>query len=235
MSDRSLYRYLGEDLQIDQFQQLAETVQRALGHTSHAQDIGNQLTKIRNKHEIWPSKIMATYHKYRLPDLTQQDISVLNQEHETRIVEINNLRETSRKELRSQIDRRQKLCDDAWTLINKKYASCTEKINLIDSTLDETRRHPSPNYTAESIRHMYAERQAYVQTYADERRRLLRIHQEHQEKIDELRNDLKPIKDLTKSNNQKYWFLGRGIHMEGWNPIINDYEPIQHDKVLKFG
>ena len=76
MSDRSLYRYLGEDLQIDQFQQLAETVQRALGHTPHAQEIGNQLTKIRNKHEIWPSKIMATYHKYCLPDLTQQDISV---------------------------------------------------------------------------------------------------------------------------------------------------------------
>ena len=80
MSDRSLYCYLGEDLQIDQFQKLAETLQRALGHTSHAQEIGNQPTKIRNKHEIWPSKIMATYHKYRLPSLSQQDISVLNQD-----------------------------------------------------------------------------------------------------------------------------------------------------------
>ena len=50
MVDRSLYRYLGEDLQIDQFKKLAETVQRALGHMSQAQEIGNQLTKIRNKH-----------------------------------------------------------------------------------------------------------------------------------------------------------------------------------------
>ena len=145
---------MDEDLQIDQFQKLAETVQRALGHTPHAQEI-------RNKHEIWPSKIMATYHKYCLPSLSQQDISVLNQEHETRIVEINNLRETSRKELRSQIDRRQKLCDDAMALIDKKYAACTEKINLIDSKLDENRRHPSPNYTAEIIRHMHAERQSH--------------------------------------------------------------------------
>ena len=62
---------------------------------------------------------------------------------------------------------------------------------------------------------MYAERQAHVQTYADERQRLLHIHQDHQAKIDELRNDLTPIKDITTSNNQKYWFLGRGIHMEG--------------------
>ena len=206
MSDRSLYRYLGEDLQIDQFQKLAETVQRALGHTSHAQEIGNQLTKIRNKHEIWPSKIMATYHKYRLPDLSQQDISVLNQEHETRIVEINNLRETSRKELRSQIDRRQKLCDDAMSLIDKKYATCTEKINLIDSKLDENRRNPSPYYTQELVGQMYAERAAHVQTYADERERFLHIKHVDQSKIVELRNDLTPIKDITTSNNQKYWF-----------------------------
>ena len=71
MADCSLYRYLGEDLQLDQFQKLAETVQRPLGHTPHEQEIGTQLTKIRNKHEIWPTKIMATYHQYRLPPLSQ--------------------------------------------------------------------------------------------------------------------------------------------------------------------
>ena len=173
MADRSLY--LGEDLELDQFKKLAETVQRGLGHTSHSQEIGTQLTKIRNKHEIWPAKIMATYHQYFLPPLSQQDISVLNQEHETRIVEINNIRENSRKELRSRIDRRQKLCDEAMALIDKKYATCTEKINLIDRKLDENRRNPSPYYTQELVGQMYAERTAHVQTYADERERLLQI------------------------------------------------------------
>ena len=68
-------------------------------------------------------------------------------------------------------------------LIDKKYVTCTEKINLIDSKLDENRRHPSPNYTADIVRHMYAERQAHVQTYADEPERLLYIHQIHQTKL----------------------------------------------------
>ena len=141
MADRSLYRYLGEDLQIDQFQKLAETVQRALGHTSHALEIGTQLTKIRYKHEIWLAKIMATYHLYRLPPLSQQDISILSQKHETRIVEINDIREKSRKELRARIDRRQKLSDDEMAKIDKKYADCLEKIGLIDNKLGEIPPH----------------------------------------------------------------------------------------------
>ena len=33
------------------------------------------------------------------------------------------------------------------------------------------------------------------------------------------------------SNNQKYWFMTRGLHTEGWNPIINDYEKVQQDKI----
>ena len=45
---------------------------------------------------VWPSKIMATYHQYRLPPLSQQDISILNQKHETRIVEINDIREKTK-------------------------------------------------------------------------------------------------------------------------------------------
>ena len=59
----------------------------------------------------------------------------------------------------------------------------------------------------------------------------MQIKQVHQTKINELKDYLAPIKDLTTSNNQKYWFMGRGLHTEGWNPIINGYEKIQQDKI----
>ena len=59
----------------------------------------------------------------------------------------------------------------------------------------------------------------------------MQIKQDHQEKKAELEDDLTPIKDLTTSNNQKYWFMIRGLHTEGWNPIINDYEKVQQDKI----
>ena len=67
--------------------------------------------------------------------------------------------------------------------MDKKYAECLEKIDLIDNELEENRRNPSPAYTPEKIGQLYAKRQAHVKTYTDERQRLLQIKQDHQDKI----------------------------------------------------
>ena len=54
---------------------------------------------------------------------------------------------------------------------------------------------------------------------------------EHQQNKTDLEKDLTPIKPLTTSNNQKYWFMQKNLYTVGWNPITNDYEKVQQDKV----
>ena len=167
---------------MDQFQKLAETVQKALGHTSYAHDIGNQLTKLRNKHKIWPAKIMATYNQYLLPPLSQQDISMLNQKHETRIADINDIRKHAKKAITASIDRLQKLSDDEMAKNDQAYQECRKQLDLINERLEAHRLNPNPAYTPEKIREMYAERSAHVKKYTDEHHRLLQNQKEHQEK-----------------------------------------------------
>ena len=49
MADRSSYQYLGEDIQLSQFQQLASTVQKAISNSPYVQELNSQLTKLKNK------------------------------------------------------------------------------------------------------------------------------------------------------------------------------------------
>ena len=53
MADKNLYQYLGEDLQLEQFQRLATTIQKSLGPSPHAHKIETQLTKIWHKQEVF--------------------------------------------------------------------------------------------------------------------------------------------------------------------------------------
>ena len=81
------------------------------------------------------------------------------------------MRNTARKELHTRIERRQKLSDDEMAKIDKKYAECLKKIDLIDNELEENRRNPSPSYTPEKMGQLYTKRRAHVYTYTDERQR----------------------------------------------------------------
>ena len=109
MADKNLYQYLGEDLQLEQFQKLAETIQKALGTSPHAQEIGSQLTKLRHKQEIWPAKVLSTLANYALPICTQQNISTMNQDQTSRTEEINTLRKKTQDGLIAEIARYTKL------------------------------------------------------------------------------------------------------------------------------
>ena len=143
--------------------------------------------------------MLTTYKQYHLPPLSQQDISVLNQKHETRIEDINELRKHAKKAITASIDRVQKLSDDAKADINKSYQECRKQLDLIDKRFESHR--VNPTYTADKLQEMYADRSPYVKTYTEEHERCLQLKTEHQQNKTELEKDLTPIKPLTTSNN----------------------------------
>ena len=78
---------------------------------------------------------------------------------------------------------------------------------------------------------MLADRAARVNSYTNEGNRLLAIKTEYEKRKTELGLELPAVKELTKSNHQKYWFMNKSCATLGWNPVTNNYEKVKQEKI----
>ena len=93
MDAGSSHSYFGEEMMLNQFSLLAESIQKALPPDSQGQDaIAQQLLRINSKKEKWPSRIISLYFNRKLPVFNMEAVTKLNQAHEAFVNDINDTR-----------------------------------------------------------------------------------------------------------------------------------------------
>ena len=115
--------------------------------------------------------------------------------------------------------------------LEKSYHVCMTHIEIIDQRLAQHKTSAAPQYSQQQINEMLADRAAQVTSYINERNRLLAIKTEYEKRKTELGLELPTVKELTKSNHQKYWFMNKSCATLGWNPVTNNYEKVQQEKI----
>ena len=101
MDHPNLHTYLGEELLLNQFTQLAANVRDALPPGPAASEINRQISKLDQKNEVWPSKLIDTFRNRQAPVFNQEEITKLNQTYNSKIDEINEKRKRSLEALNS--------------------------------------------------------------------------------------------------------------------------------------
>ena len=111
MDHPNLHTYLGEELLLNQFMQLAANVRDALPPGPAASAIDRQISKLDQKNEVWPSKLIDTFRNRQAPVFNQEEITKLNQTYNCKIDEINDKRKRSLDALNSELTRRKERLD----------------------------------------------------------------------------------------------------------------------------
>ena len=111
MDHPNLHTYLGEELLLNQFTQLAANIRDALPPGPATAAIDRQIIKLDQKTEVWPSKLIDTCRNRQAPVFNQEEITKLNQTYNCKIDEINDKRKRSMDTLNSELTRRKERLD----------------------------------------------------------------------------------------------------------------------------
>ena len=107
------YPYFGEELMMQQFALLAESIQKALPPKNEGQRaIAQQLASINSKQEKWPQRILQVYRDRNLPVFTIEAVTKLNQAHTAFVDDVNDTRRRQKESLKSDMGRKKKQLDD---------------------------------------------------------------------------------------------------------------------------
>ena len=88
MDHPNMHTYLGEELLLNQCQ-LAANVRDALPPGPATATNDGQISKLDQKTEVWPSKLIDTFRYRQAPVFNQEEIKKLNQTYNRKIDEIN--------------------------------------------------------------------------------------------------------------------------------------------------
>jgi hypothetical protein len=161
------YPYFGEELMMQQFALLAESIQKALPPENEGQRaIAQQLANINSKQEKWPQRILQVYRDRNLPVFTIEAVTKLNQAHTAFVDDVNDTRRRQKESLKSDMGRKKKQLDD----LQSKRDKCIDSYeSVVMSCQREQNLHPPHSF--ERIR-LRSQIDAAQDSYASSMRRL---------------------------------------------------------------
>ena len=224
MDATSGHAYFGEEMILNQFSLLAESIQKALPPDSQDHEaISQQLHRINSKKEKWPPRITSLYRNRQLPVFSTEAVTKLNQAHEAFVNNVNDTRKPQQDFLKTGVARKQKQLDE---LLLKK-----EKVlELYESTAYKAQNEQTL-YDPNSIEfaRLASQVSAAQSSYLSSMTRLVAAENETSHDLT-LEHDYIPIRLLSNQLNQKNLICPTNNSFLGWIPHLDTYKLIQNVK-----
>ena len=225
MDATSSHAYFGEEMILNQFSLLAESIQKALPPDSQSHEaISQQLHRINSKKEKWPARIISLYRNRQLPVFSTEAVTKLNQAHEAFVNNVNDTRKRQKDSLKTDMARKQKQLDE---LLLKK-----EKVlELYESTAYKAQNEQTL-YDPNSIEfaRLASQVSAAQSSYLSSMTRLRTAENETSHDLTLLERDYIPIRLLSNQSNQKNLICPTNNSFLGWIPHLDTYKLIQNVK-----
>ena len=199
MDATSSHAYFGEEMILNQFSLLAESIQKALPPDSQSHEaISQQLHRINSKKEKWPARIISLYRNRQLPVFSTEAVTKLNQAHEAFVNNVNDTRKRQKDSLKTDMARKQKQLDE---LLLKK-----EKVlELYESTAYKAQNEQTL-YDPNSIEfaRLASQVSAAQSSYLSSMTRLRAAENETSHDLTLLERDYIPIRLLSNQSNRNF-------------------------------
>jgi hypothetical protein len=219
------YPYFGEELMMQQFALLAESIQKALPPENEGQRaIAQQLANINSKQEKWPQRILQVYRDRNLPVFTIEAVTKLNQAHTAFVDDVNDTRRRQKESLKSDMGRKKKQLDD----LQSKRDKCIDSYeSVVMSCQREQNLHPPHSF--ERVR-LGSQIDAAQDAYASSMRRLQQSENVLRQELTVIERNYIPIRVLSNQSNQKNLICPKNNSSLGWIPHLDSYQLIQNVK-----